>query len=261
MAITDRLRFGRGATPESDTGEMTIYEHLAELRLRLIISIAAMAVTTTVMFLVYNHLISFMEHPYCSFLAHHPAKSIGGRCQLYITGPLDGFTTRIKVSAYAGTVLAAPVILWELWRFITPGLHKNEKRYVLPFFLGACVLFGAGVVTAVLVFPRAIDWLISISGHGVVPLFQPTRYFTLYAFMAVVFGAVFLYPLVVVFLEISGAVPSTRWRAWRRPAIIVMVVVAAVITPSSDPFSFVAMAVPLLVFYEASILIGRALGK
>ncbi|MCU4184673.1 twin-arginine translocase subunit TatC [Acidiferrimicrobium sp. IK] len=260
MTVTDRREAG-GADPERNAGEMTIYEHLAELRNRLIIAILAVIATTTVMFFFYNQLISFMEHPYCDFIAHHPNKGITGRCQLYITGPLDGFTTRIKVSVYAGIVLASPVVLWELWRFITPGLHKNEKRYVLPFFLGAVGLFSAGVVTAVLVFPKAIDWLINVSGHGVVPLFQPTRYFTLYAAMAVIFGAVFLYPLVVVFLEISGAVPSAKWRAWRRPAIVIMVVVAAVITPSSDPFSFVAMAVPLLVFYEASILIGRLLHK
>ncbi len=240
---------------------MTLYEHLSELRTRLVISIVAVVVTTTVMFFFYNQLISFMQHPYCTYVAHHPDKSITGRCQLYITGPLEGFTTRVKVSAYAGIVVAAPVLLWELWRFITPGLHKNEKRYVLPFFVGACTLFAAGVVTAVLVFPKAINWLISISGHGVVPLFSPSRYFTLYAAMAVIFGAVFLYPLVVVFLEIAGVVPSAKWRAWRRPAIIIMVIAAAVITPSSDPFSFLAMAVPLLVFYEASILLGRLLHK
>lgn len=260
MTLTDRPETG-GAEPDRSVGEMTLSEHLGELRTRLIIAVVAVLVTGTVMFFLYNHLISFMEHPYCNYVAHHPSKSIGSKCQLYITAPLDGFTTRLKVSAYAGTVLASPVLLWELWRFITPGLHKKEKRYVLPFFFAAVGLFSAGVVTAIIVFPKAITWLINISGQGVVPLFQPTRYFTLYAAMALIFGGVFLYPLVVVFLEISGVVPSAKWRAWRRPAIIVMVVVAAVITPSSDPFTFFAMALPLLVFYEASILIGRLLHK
>jgi sec-independent protein translocase protein TatC len=94
-----------------------------------------------------------------------------------------------------------------------------------------------------------------------VPLFSPSRYFTLYTAMCVIFGAVFMYPLVVIFLELTGVVPSARWRKWRRPAIVLICLVAAVITPTSDPFSFTAMAIPMLIFYEVSILIGRVLHK
>jgi len=157
--------------------------------------------------------------------------------------------------------LSSPVIFWELWRFVTPGLHSNEKRYIVPFVSAAVVLFAAGVTTAILVFPKALTWLIDVSGTGVVPLFSPTKYFTLYVVMCLIFGAVFMYPLVVVFLELAGVVPSATWRRWRRPAIVIICTVAAVITPSSDPFSFLAMAVPMLVFYEASILLGRVLHK
>jgi sec-independent protein translocase protein TatC len=177
------------------------------------------------------------------------------------TGPVEGFTTRVRVSAYVGIALATPVWLWQLWKFITPGLHKNEKRYIVPFVAGAVVLFGLGVTTAIQVFPRALDWLISVSGTGVVPLFSPSRYFTLYMGMALIFGLVFTYPLVLVFLELVGVVPSKTWRRWRRLAIVVICAVAAVITPSSDPFSFLAMALPMLLFYEGSILLGRAMGK
>ncbi len=117
------------------------------------------------------------------------------------------------------------------------------------------------MTTAVLVFPKALTWLIDVSGTGIVPLFSPSRYFTLYVSMCVIFGVVFMYPLVVVFLQLAGVVPSATWRRWRRPAIVVIFLVAAIITPSSDPFSFLAMAVPMLLFYEASIVIGRALHK
>jgi sec-independent protein translocase protein TatC len=192
---------------------------------------------------------------------HHRSKDITNGGQLVITGPLEGFTTRLKVSVYAGFAASSPVVFWELWRFITPGLYRNEKRYILPFVSAAVVLFGGGVTTAILVFPKALDWLISVSGSGIVPLFSPSRYFTLYVTMCLIFGAVFMYPLVLVFLEIVGVVPSSRWRKWRRPAVVVICVVAAVITPSSDPFSFLAMAVPMLVLYEASILVGRLLKK
>jgi sec-independent protein translocase protein TatC len=201
-----------------------------------------------------------MVHPYCRYLQHHKGKSISG-CNLVTTGPLEGFSTRIKVSAYLGAALAAPVWLWELWRFITPGLRKNEKQYAIPFIVSAVVLFASGVTTAVIVFPKAISWLISVSGAHVVPLFSPSSYFGLYALCCVIFGAAFTYPIVVVFLEITGVVPSARWRRWRRPAIVVMFAVAAVITPGNDPFSFLAMAVPLVVFYEGSILVGRLLKK
>lgn len=256
MTVTDERPDGERAA-----GEMTLQEHLAELRKRLAIAVAAIAVGTIVMWFFYDSLIGFMEHPYCQYLRAHPNKAVGPGCQLYITGPVEGFTTRLKVSGYAGVVIAAPVVLWELWRFITPGLHKHEKRYVVPFVLAGCVLFAAGVAVAVLVFPKAISWLLSVSGHGIGTLLSPSRYFTLYSLMAVIFGAVFLFPLVQVFLEIAGVVPTATWRRWRRPAIVVMTIVAAVITPSGDPFSFIAMAVPLVVFYEASIVVGRLLHK
>ena len=260
MAVTDD-RPAAGPEPAGgDLGTMTLFEHLAELRTRLIICIVAVVATTVAAWFFYNQAIDFMRTPYCNFVQHHHSKSISG-CNLVTNGPLEGFTTRIKVSAYAGIALASPILLWELWRFITPGLHKNEKRYIIPFVSSAVVLFALGVTTAILVFPKALDWLISVSGHGVVPLFSPTKYFTLYVAMCVIFGAVFMYPLIVVFLELAGVVPSKTWRKWRRPAIVIICAVAAVITPSSDPFSFLAMALPMLVFYELSILLGRILHK
>ena len=153
------------------------------------------------------------------------------------------------------------MVFWELWRFITPALYKHEKRYLVPFVASAVLLFSGGVATAIFIFPKALDWLISVSGYGVVPLFGPSRYFTLYVTMCLIFGVVFMYPLVLVFLELVEVVPSSTWRRWRRAAIVVICVVAAVVTPSSDPFSFMALAVPMLVFYEVAILVGRFLKK
>jgi sec-independent protein translocase protein TatC len=261
VAITDdREEAAPEKRSDGELGKMTLFEHLAELRQRLIISIAAIALGTLVAWFFYDDAIRFMLHPYHSFLAHHRSKDISNG-NLVTNGPLEGFTTRLKVSAYGGIALASPVLFWELWRFITPGLYKHEKRYAVPFVGAAVVLFAGGVATAIAVFPKALTWLIDVSGTGVVPLFSPTRYFTLYVAMCVIFGLVFMYPLVVVFLELAGVVPSATWRHWRRPAIVVICLVAAVITPSSDPFSFLAMAVPMLVFYEASIIVGRLLKK
>jgi sec-independent protein translocase protein TatC len=248
------------AGPDRETGTMTLFEHLAELRNRLIVSIVAVVAGMVVIWFLYNSVIHFMLEPYSSYVLHHRSKDIT-QGQLVATGPLEGFATRLKVCGYGGVALASPVIFWELWRFITPGLYKNEKRYVIPFVTAAVVLFAGGVATSILVFPKAIDWLISVSGTGVVPLFSPSRYFTLYVAMCLVFGLVFMYPLVLVFLELVGVVSSSTWRRWRRPAIVVICLVAAVITPSSDPFSFLAMAVPMLLLYELSIIVGRLMQK
>lgn len=253
----DRSRLDR------ETGTMTLFEHLAELRNRLIVCLVAIVAGMIVVWFLYNHVIHFMQHPYVEYERHHPSKAVNPKSPglLFTSGPLEGFTTRLKVSGYGGVLLAAPVILWELWRFITPGLYKNEKRYIIPFVSAAIVLFASGVTTAILVFPKALDWLISVSGSGIGTIFSPQRYFTLYMAMALIFGAVFMYPLVLVFLELVGVVPSAKWRKWRRPAIVIICLVAAVITPSSDPFSFLAMAVPMLVLYELSIVVGRLMKK
>lgn len=245
---------------DRETGTMSVFDHLAELRTRVIFSVAAIIGGMVVIWFLYDPVIHFMLEPYRTFAAHHHSKNISNG-NLVTNGPLEGFTTRLKVCGYGGVTLAAPVILWELWRFITPGLYKNEKRYILPFVAAAVILFAAGVTTSVLVFPKALDWLINVSGTGVVPLFSPSKYFTLYVAMSLVFGAVFTYPLVLVFLELVEVVPSQKWRKWRRPAIVIICVVAAVITPSSDPFSFLAMAVPMLLLYEGSIIVGRLMKK
>lgn len=251
-----------GAEEEIDpkkTGTMTLFEHLAELRKRLIIAVLAVLVGGVLVYVFYIHIYNFLVHPYHDYLIHHPKKN-ASQGQLVATSPLEAFLTRLKISLYGGVVLASPVVLWELWRFITPGLHKNEKRYAVPFVASAVVLFAGGVTTAVFVFPKALNWLIN-AGGPVVPFFGPSKYIGLYAAMCVIFGAVFMYPLVLVFLQLVEVVPSATWRRWRRPAIVVIAAVAAVITPSSDPFSFLALAVPMTVLYEVAILVGRLLKK
>ena len=256
IAPTGPAPHGPGATGE----QMTLVEHLGELRRRVITCTAALALATAAAWFGYDHAVGFMIHPYRSFLAHHPRIDIS-HGNLVATAPLEGFTTRLKVSAYIGAILAAPVFLWQAWRFVAPGLYGRERRYAGAFLASAVTLFALGVVTAMAVFPKAIAWMISVSGTGIAPLFSPGRYFSLYALACLIFGAVFTYPVFLVGLELTGVVSSASLRRWRRYAIVICCVVAAVITPSSDPFSFLAMAVPMVVFYEASILAGRVLDK
>ena len=239
---------------------MTLVEHLTELRRRLIICIVAVVIGTLIGFFLYNAVITFIAHPYHDFARRHPSRVLGGG-QLVVTAPLEGFSTRLKVAAYLGIFFASPILLWEMWRFITPGLHKHERRYAIGFVASSILLFSVGVTVAIWVWPKALDFLISIGGNDIATLFSPSKYVGLYVAAAAIFGVVFLFPVVLVFLEIVGVVPSRRLRKVRRPAIVGIAFLAAVATPSNDPYSFMAMAIPLYVFYELSIVVGRILKK
>jgi sec-independent protein translocase protein TatC len=245
---------------QADTLQLSWLGHLVELRRRILISLAAVAVTTAIAWLGYDHVVAFMAGPYRHYLHRHPHQNIANG-NLVTTAPLEGFTTRLKVCGYLGVALAAPVWIWQTWRFVAPGLYRNERRYASAFVVVAVTLFAAGAATAVVVFPKAISWMISVSGAGVAPLFTPSRYFGLYALACVIFGVVFTYPVFLVAAQLAGVVSSAQLRRWRRVAIVICFTVAAVVTPSSDPFSFVAMAVPMVVFYEAAIIAGRLLHR
>ena len=238
---------------------MSLYEHLAELRKRLVICSAAIVVGAIAGWFLYSPVLNFMHGPYLNYCHHHPSKTLS--CNLLARTPTEAFLTRLQLAFYIAVALAAPVWLWELWRFITPGLRKQEKQYVVPFVVSAMGLFAMGVAVAILVWPKALNWLIGVGGADVSSAFSIGSYVNLYLLVCLAFGGVFLYPIVVVFLMISGVVPTRKWRKWRRPAIVVLCAAAAIITPSNDPITFTAMAVPLIFFYEASILVGRLLKK
>ncbi len=231
---------------------MSLVEHLAELRRRLIISAVALVAGGIVAFLLYNRILDFLIGPY---------KSVTGKDTLVITDPLEGFATRLKIAAWGGLFLASPVVLWQLWRFITPGLHKREKRFAIPFIVASIVLFLVGVAVAFITFEPALRFLIGVGGNDLETFFTPSKYLSLITLMIIAFGIAFEFPILLVFLQLAGVLPSRRLRSWRRPAIVAIVAVAAVITPSQDPYSLFAMAGPMYLFYEGAILIGRLLKK
>jgi len=238
--------------PELD--RMTLVEHLGELRSRIVKSVLALAVGSVVGFALSNQALSFLVDPYCRAQA-------GKSCQLVVIDPLEGFSTRIKLAVFIGFVIAAPVILWQIWRFVTPGLHKNEKRYAIPFIVSSIILFLAGAVVAVTTFPKALDFLIAVGGPDLVPLFSPSKYLRLYMLVVLAFGISFEFPILLTFLQLARILKSEQLRKWRRGAIISIVVFAAVITPSQDPVTLLAMAGPMYAFYEISILLGKVLRR
>lgn len=233
---------------------MTIVEHLGELRTRLIVSAVAVGVGAVVAFAFYDRILDFLLDPYCATLPE------GKPCTLFITDPLEGFATRLKVATWGGFLLASPVVLWQLWRFVTPGLNPDEKRYAVPFVASSVTLFCLGAVLARLTFPRALDFLLAVGGD-LEPILSPAKYLRLVILVAVAFGVAFLFPVLLVFLQLAGVLTSRRLQGWRRPAVVVIFVVAAVITPSQDPYSLFAMAGPMYLFYEASIVVGRVLHR
>jgi sec-independent protein translocase protein TatC len=167
------------------------------------------------------------------------------------------------VSAYGGLLIALPVTLYQLWRFVTPGLKANEKKYALPFTFATAALFGLGAFVAYLTFPHAMRFLLDVSGPSktIVAILSPNSYVQLILLLMVAFGVTFEFPVLLVALELAGVLTPAKLSKSRRWAIIGMVVFAAVVTPSSDPFSMLALAIPLMLFYEGSIIIGKMLRK
>jgi len=204
---------------------------------------------------VYEPILSFLKQPYCDTL---PA---GRTCSLYVQDPLEGFAIRLRVAGYTGLFLAFPVVLWQLWRFITPGLHPREKRYAIPFILSSVVLFAAGAALAYVTFANALSFLQTVGGPDFQEIYSPGKYLRLVLLMFLAFGIAFEFPVILVFLELAGVLGSTQLRRWRRWAAVLILVVAAIITPSQDPWTLLTMAGPMYLFYEAAILIGRLLKK
>jgi sec-independent protein translocase protein TatC len=231
---------------------MPLVAHLSELRRRLIISVLALVVGAIVGFILYNRILAILIRPYTQ---------VTGKTDFVFFDPLEAFATRLKVAAWSGAFLASPVVLWQLWRFITPGLHKKEKRYAIPFIVASILLFALGAFVALFTFESALRFLVGIGGDQLTPLFSASKFLSLVILMILAFGVAFEFPVLLVCLELAGVLTSTKLRKWRRPAVVVIVAVAAVITPSQDPYSLFAMAAPMYLFYEASILIGRLLKK
>ena len=234
------------------TGEMSLVGHLTELRYRLIVSAVAVTIGGTIAFFLYEPILEFLIAPY---------ERVTGKSTLYITDPLEGFATRLKVAGYAGFALALPVVLWQLWRFVTPALDRREKRYAIPFVAGSMVLFVLGAGIAFMTLPQALGFLVGIGGDNLETIFGPSKYLGLVTLMMIAFGLAFEFPLLLIFLQMAGIIESRQLRHFRRWAIVLIFSFVAVITPSGDPYSLLALALPMYAFYEGAALAGRMLGK
>ncbi len=232
-------------------GRMSLMDHLIELRSRLIRCAIAIAVGSALGWVLYNPVLSFLREP-LETISKDPDVS----SDLRFLGPMDGFMFRIKMSAYLGLAICMPYLLWQLWRFISPGLYQNERRYASAFVVSATALFVLGAYVAYFTLPAALGFLTGVGGEDVTYEFTPEKYVMLIVYMMLAFGIGFEFPIVLVALQLVGVLKPQQLRDFRRFGIVIIFVIAAVITPSADPISLFALAVPMMIFYEISILIG-----
>jgi sec-independent protein translocase protein TatC len=243
---------GAGASGPEEHGlaSMTLMEHLAELRSRLIKSVLALFVGAVVMWFIYVPVFKWM------FEVLQDNCVPGRDCAIIQTDPLQGLSTRMTFAGYGGIALAMPVLLYQVWKFVTPGLYPREKRLAIPFVFFGVVLFILGAGLALWTLPKALDFLISIGGGTFNQFYTPDKYVSLVVKMMVAFGIGFEFPILLVFLQLAGVLSPSTLARHRRWAIVGIVILVAVLTPSGDPISLAALAVPMYLFYELSILIG-----
>lgn len=234
---------------------MTLTEHLAELRARIIKSLLALVIGAALVFAFYNRVLHFLSEPYRDFCS---ALKDSSRCGagFLAMDPLEPFLTRTRISMWGGIIIGLPVILWQIWRFVVPGLHAKEKKYAAPFVISSVLLFLFGAFIAYLILSKSLEFLITWGGADFQVSFTIEKYIRLLTLMMLAFGTGFLFPVLLVFLQLVRVLTPRKLLGWWRHATVLIILAAAVITPSGDVFSLFGLAIPMWIFYWAAILIG-----
>ena len=233
---------------------MPLTAHLAELRQRLIWCLLALCVGFIVCYAFSDKIVAALQFP--PTLVGRPVK-----VPLQIIAPAEAFMTYIKVGLIAGLFLVLPVILHQLWRFVAPGLLEHEKKYTVPFLVGSAGLFYGGGVIFYLVLPFIIHFLLSFATGDIRALLSVGYYVTFCVRLMIAFGLVFQLPIVVVFLTQLGLLSSRLLIRYFRHAVVLIFIVAAVLTPTTDPLSLLFMVLPMLFLYGLSILAAKGVER
>jgi len=238
-------------TPPEDEKRMTVVEHLTELRRVLIISLSAWLVTTIAAGVFNGQVLHALERPLLDVLGkgnHLSPLPI-------VTSPTEPLTIPLKVSLIAGFIGALPVILWQVWTFIAPGLRPVERKFAGPFVASSLLLFAAGGTFAYFVMPIGLNFLANFLGGNATFLPDLNAYLNFFTLLIVIFGVTFELPVVVVLLGILGIVSSKRLRAWRKGIWVGIIFAAFVVTPGADPFTPTALLIPLIALFEVAVLV------
>ena len=231
---------------------MTLVQHLEELRRVLLISAIAWVVATIVAFVFHGAIFDFLLRPLTTVLGktnnHITSTAI-------FTSPTEGLTIPVKISAIAGLVGALPVILWQVWTFVAPGLRPVEKKFVGPFVASAFLLFVGGAAFAYFVMPIGLNFLATFLGNSAIYLPDINAYLSFLLLLIVAFGVTFELPVVVILLGVVGLVSSKLLRRKRKVIWVGIIAASLVVTPGADPYTPTALFIPLILFFEASVLI------
>ena len=236
-------------------GELTLSQHLQELRKRLLYSIIAVIAGTAMAFPFWEKVVVWLKRP-------AQALNNGEGVPLIATQVTEAFTTSFRVSILAGLILAFPIVLYQVIRFVAPGLTSKEQRYLLAFLPAVLLVFLAGVAFGYLVLtPQALPFLLSFGGEVVQPQIRVSSYVDVMVRLLFWMGIVFETPLIMLLLARIGIANARRFSRFRRYWIVVAFVLGAVITPTVDPVNQALVAIPLLVLYEVGIVLVRLLGR
>jgi sec-independent protein translocase protein TatC len=226
-------------------GAMTFMDHLVELRRRLVISVAAIAVGTVVAGIFYQPLLDLLAEPYL--------EAVDGEGLAFFQ-PAEAFTLVLRIALFGGLVIASPVVIGQLWGFVSPALTPRERRIAVPLSVVLAVLFTVGVVVGYLALPMTLRLLLGIGSDILDPVIGAEFYLRFAMRFLLAFGLAFLFPVFLFAAGVAGAVTSRNLRSWRRWAITVILVGSALLTPGGDPLTLVLLAGPLYLLYEATIL-------
>lgn len=246
---------------DSDDGTMALVDHLRELRFRVIMSFLAFAVIFIVAVVIemrheffYRLITAPLTKAAAGYQASHPGQDV----MLTIGGTTGGFVLTMKIAAIASLILTCPVWIYQLWMFIMPGLLEKEKRYTFRFMGSAIPLFLMGVVAGYVVMPKGFEVMMGFNPPGATQINELNEYLTFELHMLLIFGLSFLLPVVLVALNMVGLVRGRQLSKLRTVAIFVCFIFAAIATPSTDPFSMLALSVPMAVGYLAAEVITRS---
>lgn len=233
-----------GTSGKRPSAGMTLPEHLRELRSRVLKSALAIIAGSIVGWIYYQDIFAILREPIDQVVAN--AQNQGQDVKLVITGVAQAFTLQVKVSAVFGVIVSSPVWIYQFWRFVTPGLHKNEKRWTIAFVGIAVPLFLGGVALAYYVLPKGLELLFGFTPDNVANYLPVDTYLSFFTRMVVVFGVGFLAPLILVALNLVGVLSGKKLLSSWRIIIFSVFVFAAVATPTGDPITMLELAAPIL---------------
>jgi sec-independent protein translocase protein TatC len=249
-------RFVREQREQNPDGRMPLMDHIRELRNRVVKMALGLIAGMIVGFVFFNWAFKILEDPLCR------AKVRGltgchtiGVNQLVLSGPLDSFYMRVKIAFLVGIIISCPIWLYQIWKFVSPGLYAKEKRWGYIFLGSAVPLFLLGIMLAYLSLTRTMQYMLHLTPIGVSNLIEFDQYFSFVITMLLAFGFGFELPLLIVMLNLAGILTHARFRKWRRVLIFVVFVVAGIANPSPDPITMLILGGACVALVEAAELI------